>query len=224
MDLFKKYFATISNFIITCILCIFNTLIVVAVDGTLQRTFDRDTYYTDWKVLIIILLCVILFMAVMSFLFNLPQTANSNKTAQTILLVINIVITIACILFWVIIQYKIYNYSYLLAIEEEELSEIEMSNFIVNGSYQESFLLLVFSSLSNLIAPICSLAFIKGEKKEEDKNEEESEDDDAKDIRTEINKLKKQLELEDLKKEYASLYKKLQNNKEEKKSDGVIKK
>lgn len=69
------------------------------------------------------------------------------------------------------------------------------------------------------------MAFIKGEKKEENKDAEEDteEDNDAKDIRTEINKLKKQLELEDLKKEYASLYKKLQNNKEEK-SDEVIKK
>lgn len=69
------------------------------------------------------------------------------------------------------------------------------------------------------------MAFIKGEKKEENKDAEEDteEDNDAKDIRTEINKLKKQLELEDLKKEYANLYKKLQNNKEEK-SDEVIKK
>lgn len=209
MDLVKKNCALISNFVITCILCIFNALIVVDVDSTLQRELGRDAVYTDWKILIIILLCIILFTAVLSLLFNLSKTSIPNKMLQTIMLLVGIVITMVCILFWVIVKYEIYHYAYLVSIGEE-LKEIEANNLAVNGCYQDSFLVLVFATLSNLIAPICSLAIMNREQTDENKEKNEiEEDNENKLIRTEINKLKQQLELEDLKKEYASLYKQL---------------
>ncbi len=209
MELVKKNCALVSNFVITCILCVFNTLTIVTIDSVLKNTFSRDTYYTDWKVLIIIFLCIILFSSVISLLFNLPQTERVNKTVQLILLCVNIVITIVCILFWVIVIYKINNHEYLLVIGED-LKTIDYTNYVVNKAYQDSFLVLVFASLSNLVAPICSLVLMKREQGTEVRDEEqEAEDDDTKFMRTEINKLKQQLELENMKKEYASLCKQL---------------
>lgn len=211
--MFKKNLCLISNFAITCILCIYSMLCAIRVNNILDNLEGGE--HIRWGVAIIILCSVIIFVSLLSFLSNLPQTQDINKIMQYIVLGLAIVLVITSVLFYVNILSSTYRATVELSVIAEEDEAVEQLMKLINNAYfNETFLIMLFASISSLVTPIISLAFMKGEEKgdcDAESKQSQLPQDENTCVKNEIEKLKKQLELEELKKEYETLYKQLAN-------------
>lgn len=212
--MFKKNLCLISNFAITCILCIYSMLCAIRVNNILDN-LTEGSEHINWSVAIIILCSVIIFVSLLSFLFNLPQTQDINKIMQYIVLGVSIVLVITSVLFYVNILSSTYRATLEISFVSDGDVDAEKLMALINNAYfNETFLIMLFASISSLVTPIMSLVFMKGKEKgdcDTESKQSQLPQDENTYVKNEIEKLKKQLELEELKKEYETLYKQLGN-------------
>ena len=87
---------------------------------------------------------------------------------------------------------------------------MDANNYVCDTMYTKCFAINMIACISNLVMSALSCASYISDTA---LDKEELDEDENSIVKGEIQKLKKQLELEDLKTEYAKLYKKLNNEK-----------
>lgn len=209
----KKNLCLISNFAITCILCIYGMLCAIRVNNILDNLAEGSEHI-NWSVVIVIISLVILFISLLSFWFDM-QDVDKVRQYQYIILGVSIILVITSVLFYVNILNSTYRATLEISFVSDGDVDAEKLMALINNAYfNETFLIMLFASLSSLVTPIISLVFMKGgEKGDCDAENKQSQlpQDENTYVKNEIEKLKKQLELEELKKEYETLYKQLGN-------------
>lgn len=234
----KKEIFLLFFVILTFLLCISNIIISVKADkfleaiivGELEAESGGLFRAFDWKILLIIFSSLLMLSSILGYLFNVDKYKNINKIVQTVLLYINIVLVVLCVFLCVMCILSMYSsLTQLLSIADfdfsyinSELAMVKESVVMINNRvFRDPLIILAVSSVCNLVVPIISL-FIKIDNKKEKsfENSDLSNNDMNEDLKKEINKLKQQLELEDLKNQYSDLYKKLHNT--EKSDDNSI--
>lgn len=209
----KKTVCLVSNFAITCLLCIFGILISVSAEDFLNKTLDAGEF-TNWSIVLVMFFAFIIFLSIISLLCNF-QSVTENKNSQFFFLMIDIVvIVVSTILFMVIIN-KVYSNGVKLLDSDNTAKEIEKLTMDLTSAttFKDCFLILLIASISNMILPICILT---GRVNNENNDKKELDENDPNfEIKKEIESLKKQLELEDLKEEYVKLQKQLKSRKPE---------
>ncbi len=210
----------------------------VSLDNTMKEVTNNITYvvdYSRWFIAIIVLACIILFMAVVGLLFSIPNgNSSTNRSAQIAVLVVT---GLAAVTTLVILGYMTCDNSAFLydAIVDEAYGLDGTSVRVVEDSlcaisnilYRNSMVLVFIASLAIVAMPIINLTALKQTETEEYEAEEDEQEvasvnqelDENVVIKNEIEKLKKQLELEELKEEYKSLYLKANTSKLSKTSE-----
>lgn len=151
---------------------------------------------------------ILMFVCVLSLLFNNYSHTPTKKILQTMFLYVNICMLIISVICFLIVILKNYN---LL----ETVSSPSIKSGIEYSYYINIFLLLIFHCLSNTILSILSLYYCKEDVSQLSTSNNKEQNDEKTEIKNEILKMKDQLELENLKNEYKILYQKLhQNNKD----------
>lgn len=215
--------------IITLSLCILNIAIAINADklvemlivGEMEIETGGIYHAFDWKIIIIIFSLLLLGCSIVSYLFNIEKFKIINRKVQSVLLYIDISLVLLCVFSCLMCLCSIYSSFDLLltgikdsnSISSEWAAVKNLARMMNNYCFRDSLIVLVISSVCNMIIPIISLN-VKIEDNNEkvtDKNQL-SDNDINEDMKKEINKLKQQLELKDLKKQYSDLYKKLHDN------------
>lgn len=227
-----KIISLSACFVATSVCLIFALIGGSSLDNTMKETVNDIKYvvdYSRWFIAIVVLACIILFMAVLGLLFSIPnKNSEVNKSTQIFVLVTCGLTTLATL---VILGYMTCDNSAFIydAIVDEVYGLDSTSIRVVedtlcamsNVLFRNSMVLVFISSLFTIAMPVINLATSKQTKVEEDEPEEfeqavdsvKTEVDENSVIKNEIEKLKKQLELEELKEEYKSLYLKANKSK-----------
>ena len=214
MSIIKKNIYLISCFVVTAIVAIFNLLSSSYTSSTINELMEdvhgSEAYYTNWNVAVIVLMSVLILTATVCMLFNTYQVnSKPNKITQLILFITNIVVTVLTIFFICFVVFRRCKYDYMLSIEQE-VKTMDANNYVCDTMYTKCFAINMIACISNLVMSALSCASYNSDTA---LDKEELDEDENSIVKGEIQKLKKQLELEDLKTEYAKLYKKLNNEK-----------
>lgn len=213
-----KISTLITAFLVTGLIGLFNFFYASKVSKFLDflakiaKEENAVFNYSKIYIAVYILSSILLFIAVISFLFNNFYDFKFKKTLQTILLYINLVLMITSIILLLVVYLKNYElldfYSINYIIDEESSFEFLF--------YVDLFLLLTFQCVGNITLSGIGLKYIK----DEEINNIETKDDievlsPKTQLEKEIQELKDSIEIEKLKNEYKTLYKQLQDNKNE---------
>lgn len=210
----------------TLFFCILNIVIVINADkfiemiltGELESESGEMYHAFDWKIVIIIISSLLIISSILSYLFNVNRYKNINKKVQTVVLYIDIVLVVLCVFLCLICICSIYSSLQLLMQSGSYTSYSELSmvkniaDMMNNWIFRDSLVILVISSICALVMPIISLYIKIADKDEKSIDNNVITNDINIEMKNEVEKLKKQLELEDLKQQYADLYKKLLDN------------
>lgn len=218
---------------------IFALVAGVSLDATMKEITSDITYnvdYSRWFVAIIVFASIILFVAVIGLLFS----NMLNKNVKSMEVVALVVAGLVCISVLIILGYMTCDNSSFIydtivdgvhGLEGTDVKEIEdvlcaCSNIL----YRNSMVLILVSSLFALGIPVtCFIYSARTEVDDVEQNIEEGDEVRKTNIETDVNsiikseieKLKKQLELEELKEEYKSLYLKLNATKLDKTTEST---
>lgn len=218
----KKIFLSFCA-IASCCASIFAIVSGSSLEETVDSLMEDTINYANWNIAVILfsVATMIISLVAISFCFSKVDDAK-NETTHIGALVFASLITLALL---VIVSYVISDYATYMSdtmIGGLEGSEAtvktaeETAQLMVNFLYKDTLILVFFASIPNVLALL--LVCLDDEKnKKESSTEEDTTTENVADenilIKSEINKLKKQLELEDLKEEYKNLYLKVQANK-----------
>ena len=204
-------FITIS--IISFLLSIFNIFITSDIVSLVRRLYKiamnegEIFHFSSFFVLSYILIFILIVICILTIVTVIILKPKRNKITQSILLYINISVLIASIIF-LLITYLKTNDLYTYAILPYPIEEPIIIDYFF---YQNIFLILILNAIANITLSVLSLKHLY--KKIIDTEKDNQSNDENILIKNEIEKLKKQLELENLKNEYKDLYNQLQQKK-----------
>lgn len=202
--------------IASCCAAIFAMISGSSLEETVNSLMEDTINYANWYIAVIMFSLVILAIAViaLSFAFSKNEEINTKKTHLGVLILASVVtLALLIIVSYVISDYATYMSDTMLGGIEGSEATIktaeETAQLMVNFLYKDTLLLVFFASIPNVVSIllIC-LEDEKGKNAMDDNGAQpaETENDDNAVLKSEITKLKKKLELEDLKEEYKQLY------------------
>lgn len=210
MKKFIKYTLVISMAVISVFLAIYNCLCSSEINSLIYGMTDVMPTL-NWHVFICIFSCLLAFIAVINMVISFLPHENDvlSKYAQLILFVLSLIMFTICLIFYLVTLFRTYESLNNL----EELSKLETTNQIYSMLYINPLLLLTLNCIPLIILSV--IAIKSFEEKETIKNTNENNNlDENILLKNEINKIKKELEINELKEEYKTLYMKLQNSKQ----------
>lgn len=218
MSNIRKNIYLTACFFITIIIAIFNLFSASYTGRVAQELIEvasgSRNQHTSWDTAIFIITIFIVFVAALTMIFNYYHSKqNINKKLQVFLLVINIVLTIITIFLLLLVCLRYSKYEYKLAVNEN-IEIIERNNYICDGKFIQIFLILLVECVSNIVLSIVSCLVCNSQNSESiEDSTNEKEEDESQILKSNIEKVKKQIELEDLRAEYSSLLKQVKAKK-----------
>lgn len=179
---------------------------------SIAKAEGSNFFYSKMYIICYILTSVLILICLLSLLFNNYSHTPTKKILQTMFLYVNIgilVIIVVCLLIVILKNYDLLN-SLTSAATPVEESGIEYSYYV------NLFLLLTFNGVSNIVLSALSLKYCNEESVNEVNKNEVEQNDGKSLLRKEIEQMKEQLEIENLKSEYYALYSQMQKNKDKK--------
>lgn len=173
-------------------------------------------HVVNWNIAVVILAGVLLCIAASGFLYGVAT--QKDKLVNIIMLFCSITVTLVVLAIFSYIVFSDAEYVYKAAVGAN-MSDEQYFNMLANSGYKDTILLLFVSSIPNIISFVVGLVCGDSLSINTISNGNEKVNDENSVIKNEIEKLKKQLELEELKEEYKSLYLKANKSKLSKTSD-----
>lgn len=216
MNNLKRIFSLVSCFVVSSVCGIFALLTTSnysAIVDNIREIVGKHANISSWNVCVIVLVTIMFFLATCTLLFDISISKDDkvDKIVHLIAFVLNVLMVIAVVVIFAVLMYKKADWLYEVVTvsmsENLELDEIETINGFLNMLYVDCFVLLLISCVANICCSVISYGKYNKEYNEEsdcdDVDNCESTENDI--VKSEIEKLKKELELQDLKKEYESL-------------------
>ncbi len=227
MSNFKRMFSLVSCFVISIVCGIFALLATINYSEIADiEKGELGRYISDWNICIIIFVVIVFSLATTTLLLHISFSKDGgvDKAFHLVVFVLNVLVTITTVIIFAVLLYKKSDYMYRIItgdIQTEVFADaIDLVNGILDMMYNDCFILLLISCVANVCCSLISLGRYNNVNKEDSEEKVlpvKSGDGTENDIvKSEIEKLKKELELQDLKKEYESLYKKLHKNDDDK--------
>lgn len=221
-----KVIGSIMVLFVTLLLGI-GSIVISTYANKFVSTIIVDGYYyvADWNVAVIICVSFLLVFSIISCLFNTLKINGINNKSYLAMLIISIIIAVVCLTVFVVnlsVEYSLLGELVDLSGEAYEYRGGGIvASIMNNATFNNALFVLTLAAFSNIVSPIIPLITEKNSENNSGVENDSISGSINSDIKNEILKLKQQLELEDLKKEYASLYKKLHNGEEVDKVDEV---
>lgn len=215
----KKFFLLIC-FSITAVCSIFAIMASSAVNtliGEKLKDVEESIKYNNWYIAVIVFTCVLVLLATLILLFSLSNKAD-YKNFLVLVFAITLVATLALACIWGYIAYDNTNLAIDQSYGDSSSSVLKTTICILaNSWYCDQIVLLFVASIPNVVS---SLVCIRGAENDASENVEGESviNDENEYMKAQIDQLKKQIEADNLKKEYEQVYvqvKKRQIEKEE---------
>lgn len=202
--------------IASCCATIFAIISGSSLEETVDSLMEDTINYANWNVAVILFSVVTLIVSViaLSFAFSKNEESNTKMTHLGVLVFASVVtLALLIIVSYVISDYSTYMSDTMLGgiggSEATIKTAEETAQLMVNFLYKDTLLLVFFASIPNVVSILLICLEDEKGKNAMDVNNSQSaeiENDDNAVLKSEITKLKKKLELEDLKEEYKKLY------------------
>lgn len=225
MSIAKRFFS-IFCFGITALCSIFALMGASMSNAMVKEELEEiadEIRYNNWYIAIILFACVLLLLATMLILFSINTSSNANnKSLYLTMFYVSLITSITIAFIWGYIVYDSvrlqYNQTYEDTSSTLALARITLG-ILANSLYYNEIVLLFVASIPNIVLAFICMKGMGSSALGDDVVENDDANDENFVIKNQIEKLKKQLELEELKEEYKSLYLKANKSKLSKTSD-----
>lgn len=230
MNNLKRIFSLVSCFVVSAVCGIFALVIAdqySEVSDFVKYSVDMNSFgYIDISNLIgcvVVLTAIVFVLAIITLLVKIFLSKDNIicKIFNFVVLGLNVAMVISVIIIMSVLMFEKSDLIYKMTIEslsenaESSLDEIELINEFLEAVNIDCFMLLFIACASNICCSAISFNKYNGNGNnlsvsvEGNKSIKPIKSTENEIVKSEIEKLKKELELQDLKKEYESLYKKL---------------
>jgi len=214
-----KYFSLISCFALSVFLGIMTIILFINSSDMLKKlNYNNNNQVANFGIIAIIttiLLFLIIIASIICF-FALLKNRKSNKILQSSLLITTLTISITLLVFYIIFDsFGYFSMSYYINLSFDLLELIEVESFDYYLTDLSSFTIFSINLLFNkifyfaLLQGLFSILSITLIVRLIDNNPQKQDNTDISKFKNDIEELKKEIELKELKKEYEDLYRKL---------------